>query len=649
MEEQKTVFHLGLTMAGAVSAGAYTAGVVDYLFETLDLWNEAKDANHKLIEEHGKEAALQHEKYDHSIPMHDVVIDVMGGASAGSMCALITLLSLGREKTKVTDLKANNSKNLFYDAWVNLNDPNVQSKYQVDTFSQLLSSQDEMRPTLSLLNTSPIDQIGERLLEQRKTLKKVAWPQYVNRKLDFIMTLTSLRGAIIKIFFSNNADQQDRDVIPAHAMKLHRGAAHYTLDLEYGAKNKLPLDLESDGHLKASLNIAKASGAFPVGLRPRFISAIKTSFVQAYLEGLYPEYKSGQVQFELGDKEEFELSAVDGGTLNNEPFEDVDRILNTKIVSEHHKKAHILIDPFPNFETTSVYKEPKSIASLIGQIIGAILGQARVKDPSQISNFIDPDNNNGMIFPSRRDQNGDPRIPALATSGLDGFAGFIKREFREHDYQLGRRNCQSFLRNYFNIPQEKRQEYTTFGQWKEEEDQYVRFCYENKDGDYVIPIIPDLRKPMTDHQLSLLKQEVKGEVLDDYAFPQISKKELLQFRKPIRGRVVHLLASLFRQIFRKSKPENQDKQKAPKATFFSVHGVSLLILLALMFFVLYKWLLVGIPIIQLIFALVITLLVIVLIGYIIVELITRFILNALIKAFHDRDQLGNGEKNDKVV
>ena len=33
--EDKT-FHLGLCLAGAVSAGAYTAGVVDYLFEALD-------------------------------------------------------------------------------------------------------------------------------------------------------------------------------------------------------------------------------------------------------------------------------------------------------------------------------------------------------------------------------------------------------------------------------------------------------------------------------------------------------------------------------------------------------------------------------------------------------------------------------------
>ena len=55
-------------MAGAVSAGAYTAGVVDYLLESLHLWEKAKKHNTIL----GKE----HPEYNHSIPMHDVELAV---------------------------------------------------------------------------------------------------------------------------------------------------------------------------------------------------------------------------------------------------------------------------------------------------------------------------------------------------------------------------------------------------------------------------------------------------------------------------------------------------------------------------------------------------------------------------------------------
>ena len=62
LNPEKT-FHLGLCMAGSVSAGAYTAGVMDYLFEALNNWYAKKD------------------KGDPGIPDHDVLIDVFGGSS----------------------------------------------------------------------------------------------------------------------------------------------------------------------------------------------------------------------------------------------------------------------------------------------------------------------------------------------------------------------------------------------------------------------------------------------------------------------------------------------------------------------------------------------------------------------------------------
>ena len=39
--KEEPFFEIGLCMAGAVSAGAYTAGVMDYLIETLDKWEQA--------------------------------------------------------------------------------------------------------------------------------------------------------------------------------------------------------------------------------------------------------------------------------------------------------------------------------------------------------------------------------------------------------------------------------------------------------------------------------------------------------------------------------------------------------------------------------------------------------------------------------
>ena len=35
-------FRIAINMAGAISAGAYTAGVLDFLVEALDAWYQAK-------------------------------------------------------------------------------------------------------------------------------------------------------------------------------------------------------------------------------------------------------------------------------------------------------------------------------------------------------------------------------------------------------------------------------------------------------------------------------------------------------------------------------------------------------------------------------------------------------------------------------
>jgi len=41
---------------------------------------------------------------------------------------------------------------------------------------------------------------------------------------------------------------------------------------------------------------------------------------------------------------------------------------------------------------------------------------------------------------------------ALACGALGGFSGFLSEKFRSHDYLLGRRNCQEFLRSHFRVP-----------------------------------------------------------------------------------------------------------------------------------------------------------------------------------------------------
>src|SRR4051794_19146639 len=70
-------FQIGLALSGAISAGAYTAGVLDYLFQALNAWEQAK-------------------KKDPRAPQHHVNLQVVTGASAGAITGALGAIALAR-------------------------------------------------------------------------------------------------------------------------------------------------------------------------------------------------------------------------------------------------------------------------------------------------------------------------------------------------------------------------------------------------------------------------------------------------------------------------------------------------------------------------------------------------------------------------
>ncbi len=119
-------FRLGINMAGAVSAGAYTAGVLDFLIEALDVWYAAK-ARGEVV------------------PQHDVVIEVFSGASAGGMCAAISAVLLQQEFEHIHDVEKSGTTNRLFESWVN----------KID-IQRLLKTEDlaESSSVISLLDSS---------------------------------------------------------------------------------------------------------------------------------------------------------------------------------------------------------------------------------------------------------------------------------------------------------------------------------------------------------------------------------------------------------------------------------------------------------------------------------------------------------------
>lgn len=534
------VFRLGIAMAGAVSAGAYTAGVMDYLLETLQRWQEAKA--------HNRELGPEHPDYDHSVPMHDVVIEVIGGASAGGMTAAISTVAM-HEGIRL-DISDPNQKKL-YDTWVNLNDRG----HEQPTLEQMLTLSDilENEEVPSLLNSRPIDAIAERAIALNSFTDL---PPYISPDLEVILTITSLRGIPLEVNFYDNLPPQTRSVtdrapIPAHRMYIHKGVAHFKMATngQSTPAHTVPFDPRRAEHRDLMQQCAKATGAFPIGLKARLLEGIQPGYLKAMiyrmfnLDPLQDRKDMPGLDIEVGNGA-FAFMAVDGGTINNEPFGEIIRALEEGYsASKTEKKvadyAIIMIDPFPNFdvgEEDPAVKHPSNVLELVPSIIGAIRGQAMVKE-REIVRGLSSDHTRKMIFPKREN---DPY--PIACGSLDGFGGFFSRAFRECDYQLGRKNCQSFLRKHLCLLLEDAPHSPLFQDWTQDDSdpRHQRFFIPEKGEKGAYPIIPDL---LVTHFAAGRYAEPE---LQEPPKPQIDAQDIFKLKPLIEER----LKTVFRYIYK---------------------------------------------------------------------------------------------------
>ena len=335
MENEKT-FKLCLTMAGAVSAGAYTAGVIDYLLETLELWEKAKVIN--------RSRGINHSDYNHSIPMHQVEIDVMSGSSAGGISGSLTLLALADKNYKsINKDNPNGIDNIFYRSWVEMADTKESS-----TIDKLLGDNDlkEFGEVRSLLNTKAIDDIADeaiRIREQREI------PKYASDSLDVILTTTNLRGINFLVNFDGSRDSSKGTVITNHG-----GFFRYKLKNDK-YKSGIPvsedelyyvLDISKKKHLQYLKEATLSTAAFPIGLRSREV-AISSEYIKRYPKYLFNQSKGIEPLLPEGDI--YTFNSVDGGVINNEPYG-----IALKVLKEKNPKSIeicgygvIMIDPFP--------------------------------------------------------------------------------------------------------------------------------------------------------------------------------------------------------------------------------------------------------------------------------------------------------------
>ena len=301
---------------------------------------------------------------------------------------------------------------------------------------------------------------------------------------------------------------------------------------------------------------ALASGASPVGLRARLLKRppAQYKFRQWAMPG--PHEENGRLACEYwraippdwpaidqaaadaaqaGTNFSYDFLCVDGGVMNNEPLDLARRVLNgpgetEPSAGDQANRAVIMVMPFPNaapFPTE--YVGQSSLFKLLATTFNALISQARFK-PQELVMANDPEVYSRFLIVPRRGFRTDGVLEpyTIACGSLEGFGGFLSRQFREHDYQLGRRNCQWFLKQYFALPSEGEHRNKLFDRWTPEARQRHRIKKAGpggtKDGkEVVLPILPiiplvgqaapDVPEPQwptfTEAEFAALKPKVK--------------------------------------------------------------------------------------------------------------------------------------------
>ena len=450
---EPNTFEVGLVLAGAVSAGAYTAGVLDFLYEALDHWHSAK-----LDDERAGRTGE-----NRTVPHHKVRLHAITGASAGGMNGAISAVALRYDyprawsDEKIEEIRnhagfeaawlsnVDRPRNPFYSAWVE----------QID-ITKLLGTADLDTGIYSLLDCTILDQIVITVLDyQGEALEDRGMRAWLRDPLPLILTVTNLRGVPYQIIFRGEGSQ-------AHEMTLHQDQMAFAVPgLGSGTEDGLPddfvvLDRGALGPWRTLGDTALATGAFPIGLRARRLARRGGDY-----DWRHPIVPSEQADLAF-DKpawpgnavpEDYRFLSVDGGVMNNEPFEIARRELaglngHNERSGAAARRAVVMVDPF--IEPGELGPDGDvDLLKVLTSMFGAMKNQARFTPRDRA--LIESENvySRFLIAPSRRGRSG---AGAIASGALGAFMGFFSDSYRHHDFMLGRRNCQRFLQTSFTLP-----------------------------------------------------------------------------------------------------------------------------------------------------------------------------------------------------
>jgi hypothetical protein len=433
---QPKTFEVGIVMAGAISAGAYTAGVMDFIIEALDAYEEAKRAP------------------GWNGPTHDVRIPVLAGASAGGMTAAITALHTfhGLKHVWPGEAVPDSPANRLYSSWVK--DVSIEALLETTDLDRG-GGVDGAKSALCC------DVLAKIVNDAFILSEKVRVPYWAGSGEDHflrvLLTVTNLRGVPYSFKLFGDSDR--------YGMLNHGDYLDFTVGLDPPKiAGSISLNVADTRGRDWDLfrTAALATGAFPIGLMPRKLTR-ETSDYRVSDRVVYEDMK-GVIHVNPDDsiasEQDYPFVAVDGGVIDNEPFEITRRHLSGGAARHNERagkfatKAVVLVDPFPNTVKAPKYDTNDTLVSIVPKLFSTLMDQARFK-PEELKLAEQYDVYSRFIICPRRRSDGNElaEIYPIASGVLGGFGGFLHHSFRRHDYLLGRRNAQAFLKWGFALPE----------------------------------------------------------------------------------------------------------------------------------------------------------------------------------------------------
>ena len=341
------------------------------------------------------------------------------------------------------------SRNPFYSTWVKSID-----------IKRLLDVEDlkNKKPLLSLLNSQCLDKIARDVVNTGGAPADKTTRAWLADPFRLLLTVTNLQGVPYDVRFVGNTEF-------GHEMITHADHMGFSVPVFYkmvGARPDLvELTLRNDTKESGWRTLAEtslATGSFPLALASRRLCRPGSDYDYRFI---FPHAPGGVVysRAKIRDRDPYSFVAVDGGAMNNEPF----GLVHTELAGSAGRnpreggkadRAIIMIDPFTD-PRGSEPDRTTSVPKVAFRLADAFRTQPRFRQIDLTLAAADDVYSRFMIAP-RRSSNGSPVSvsgrEAIASGGLGAFLGFFCEAYRHHDYMLGRRNCQAFLRNWFVLP-----------------------------------------------------------------------------------------------------------------------------------------------------------------------------------------------------